>query len=85
MKKSFSFISPNCRVSLSFDTLFSDSSICVSMQERREMSVQSLGEKDPCEEEMATHSSTLAGKFHRQTSLAGSNLWGHKESTQLSD
>ena len=29
---------------------------------------------------MATHSSILAGKSHRQRSLAGCSLWGRKES-----
>ena len=29
---------------------------------------------------MATHSSILAGKSHRQRSLAGCSFWGHKES-----
>jgi len=29
---------------------------------------------------MATHSSTLAGKFHGQRSLVGYSPWGHKES-----
>ena len=33
------------------------------MQETQEMWVQSLGHEDPLEEEMATHSSTLAWKF----------------------
>ena len=33
------------------------------MQETQEMSVRSLGQKDPLEEEMATHSSTLAWKI----------------------
>ena len=33
--------------------------------------VQSLGREDPLEKEMATHSSILAWKFHRQRSLVG--------------
>ena len=32
--------------------------------------VPSLGQEDPLEEEMATHSSILPGKFHGQRSLA---------------
>jgi len=32
--------------------------------------ISSLGPKDPLEKEMPTHSSILAGKFHRQRSLA---------------
>ena len=33
------------------------------MQEMRDKQVRSLGQKDPLEEEMATHSSTLAWKI----------------------
>ena len=33
-----------------------------AMQERKEMQVQSLGQENPLEEEMATHSSILAWK-----------------------
>ena len=32
------------------------------MQETQEMGIQSLGQEDPLEEEMATHSSILAWK-----------------------
>ena len=32
------------------------------------------------EEEMATHSSILAGEYHGQKSLVGYSPWGHKES-----
>ena len=41
------------------------------MQEIQEMQVQSVGQEDPPENEMATHSSILARKFHGQRSLAG--------------
>ena len=41
--------------------------------------VQSLGQEDPLERRMATHSSILAGEFHGQRSLAGYSPWGHKE------
>ena len=34
-----------------------------AMQEPQEIQVQSLGQKDPLEEEMATHSSALAWKI----------------------
>ena len=44
-----------------------------------ETQVQSLGQEDPLEEEMATHSSILAGKFHGQRSLVGYSPWGRKE------
>ena len=45
-----------------------------------ESRVQSLGEEDPLEKRMATHSSILAGEFHGQSSLTGYSPWGHKES-----
>ena len=37
--------------------------ICLPMQEMKETRVQSLGQEDPLEEEMATHSSTLAWRI----------------------
>ena len=46
----------------------------------RETQVQSLGQKDHLETEMATHSSTLPGKFHGQRSLVCYSPWGCKES-----
>ena len=42
--------------------------------------VQSLGQKDPLEKEMATHSSILAWKFHGQRILVGYRPWSRKES-----
>ena len=50
------------------------------MQETQETRVWSLSWEDLLEEEMATHPSILAGKFHGQRSLAGLSPWGHKES-----
>ena len=52
------------------------------MQETLEMEtwISSLGQEDPLEKEMATHSSILPGKFHGQRSLEGYSPWGHKES-----
>ena len=43
------------------------------------MWVQSLGQEDPLEKGMATHSSILAGESHRQKSLVGYSPWSHKE------
>ena len=43
------------------------------------MLVQSLGQEDPLEEEMATYSVFSPGKSHRQRSLAGYSPRGHKE------
>ena len=40
----------------------------------------SVGQEDPLEKGMATHSSILAWELHGQWSLAGYNPWGCKES-----
>ena len=45
----------------------------------RETWVQSLGREDPLEEEMATHSSVLAWRFHGQRSPADYIPWDPKE------
>ena len=45
-----------------------------------ETRVQPLGWDDLLEKEMATHSSILPGKPHRQRSLVGYSPWGPKES-----
>ena len=41
--------------------------------------VQSLGQEDLLEKEMATHSSMLAWKSHGQRSLVAYSLWGWKK------
>ena len=46
----------------------------------QEMGVRSLGQEDPLEKGMATHSRILDGKSHEQRSLADCSLWDHKES-----
>ena len=46
----------------------------------QETQVQSLGQEDPLEKAMATHSSILPGESHGQKSLADYSLWGWKES-----
>ena len=51
-----------------------------ALQETQETWVPSLGQEDPLEEEMATHSSILAENFHGQRSLAGCSPWCHQES-----
>ena len=45
----------------------------------QETQVQSLSQEDPVEKGMATHSSILTGKFHRQRNLAGYSPRGCKE------
>ena len=44
-----------------------------------ETQVQSLGEDDPWEKGMATHSSILPWRITWTRSLAGCSPWGHKE------
>ena len=48
------------------------------MQETQETQVLSLGQEEPLEEEMAAHSSGLAGESHGQRSLAGYSPRGHR-------
>ena len=50
------------------------------MQDMQETWVQSLGQEDPLEEEVATSSSILPEESHGQRSLAGYFSWGGKES-----
>ena len=49
------------------------------------MQFQSLGQKDPLEEEMATHSSILAWGFHGQGSLEGNSPWGLKRELDMTN
>ena len=49
------------------------------MQKPQELWVWSLNQEYALEEEMATHSSILAGIIHGQRSLVGCSPWGHKE------
>ena len=51
-----------------------------AMQETQETQVWSLGQEDPPEKEMETHSSILAWRIPRTVSLVGYNPWGPKES-----
>ena len=46
----------------------------------QETQVRSLGQEDLLETEMATHSSTMPGKFHGQRIQVGYSPWRHKES-----
>ena len=45
--------------------------------------VPSLGQEDPLEREMATHSSTLAWKIPMTEEPGGYSPWGQKSQTQL--
>ena len=51
-----------------------------AMQELQHTQIWSLGQEDPLEKEMATHSSILAGEVPWTVSLEGYSPWGHKES-----
>ena len=68
---------------MTLETSFPDGSVVKNLPAKQEMQetwVQSLGQKDPLEEEMATHSSILTcKKSHGQSSLAGYSFWGCKE------
>ena len=48
------------------------------MQERQEMWVQSLGQGDPLEEEMAIRSSVLAWEIAWTEEPGGYSPWGHR-------
>ena len=50
------------------------------MQETQEMWVQSLGQEDPPEKEMAPTPAFLPGKVHGWKSPVGYSPWSHKES-----
>ena len=45
----------------------------------QETRVQSLGQEDPLEKEMATHSSILAWRIPWTEEPGGPSPWGHKE------
>ena len=47
-----------------------------AMQETQEMQARSLGQEDPLEEEMATHSSTLAWEIARTEEPGGPQSMG---------
>ena len=49
------------------------------MQETQEIRVQSLGQKDPLEKEMATHFRILAWEIPWTEELACYSPWGRKE------
>ena len=50
-----------------------------AIQETQEMWVRSLGQEDPLEEKMATHSIFLPEKSHGQRNLAGYSPKGYKK------
>ena len=53
--------------------------VYATMQEIKEIQVQSLGQEDPLEKDMATHSNILVRRTPLQRSLVGYSPEGHKE------
>ena len=51
----------------------------------QETPVQSLGQEDPWEKGVETHSVFLPGEFHGQRKLVGYSPWVSKSRIQLSD
>ena len=51
-----------------------------AIQELQEMRFRSLGQENPLEEEMVTHSSILAGKIPWTEEPGSYSPWGHRES-----
>ena len=49
----------------------------------RETQVRALGQEDPLEKDMATHSVLLPGESHGGRSLVGYSPWGCKESDMI--
>ena len=58
---------------------FPGGSVVKNMSAKQKMWVQSLGWEYPLEKEMATHSSTLPGKFHGRRRLVGNSQWDLKK------
>ena len=47
---------------------------------KQEIHIGSLGQEDPLDKQMATHSVFLALEFHGQRNLAGYGPWARKQS-----
>ena len=56
-----------------------------TVQETQEMQVQSLGQEDPLEKEMTTHSSTLAWEIPWTEEPGGLQSKGSQSQTRLSN
>ena len=57
---------------------FPGGSVVKNLPANQETWVQSLGDEDPLEKEMATHSSILAWESHGQRCQVGYSVWGGK-------
>ena len=58
---------------------FPGGSVVKHLPAMQEMWLPSLGQEDPLEKEMATHSSSPAWKVHGWRNLVGYSPWGRKE------
>ena len=61
----------------------SDGSAVKNLPATLKTQARSLGQEDPLEEGVATHSNVLVWESHGQRSLVGYSSWGHKESNAL--
>ena len=64
---------------------FPGGSVVKNLPAMQETGVQSLGQEDPLEKEVATHSTILAWETPRTEEPGGYSPWGHKSQTQLCD
>ena len=58
---------------------FTGGSVVKNQSPKQNMWVQSLGQENPLEKEMATHSSILAWEILWTENLVGYHPWCHKE------
>ena len=61
------------------DLSFTSGSAVKNLPTMQENQVRSLGQEDPLEKEMATHSSILAWRILWTEEPGGLSPWGHKE------
>ena len=61
---------------------FLSDSVVKNLPAVQETLVQSLGQEDPLEKELTTHSHILPGKSYGQRSLVGYSPWGRKRVRQ---
>ena len=65
-------------ITLIFSHMAQQQRICLPMWERQETWVQSLGQEDPLEKQMAIHFSILIWKIPWTKKLGGLSTWNHK-------
>ena len=67
------------------DACRSDGSAVKNPPATLETQVRSLGQEDPPEEGVATHSNVRVWESHGQRSLVGYSSWGHKETIEATE